>query len=398
MRRRTCMNWKKVLVIAFALVLTLGLVACNGESAEQEVEQDAQNVETTVDDAVTGEDALRVVVVTSPSGVDDGSFNQNNYEGVLAFIEAGGNATVNDIREPEMDNAVAAVEQIVANYDVVVLPGFQFAGITPVAEANPETYFILVDTFPVDDAGEEVTLDNVYAMRFAEQESGFLAGIAAALTTESGKVAFVGGGAIPPVVNYQFGFEAGVNFANANLDASAELVNLSAFAGTDVRDINVGGNYVGTFNDEATGKQIGDALIAEGADVIFVAAGGSGNGVFTAAKEAEGVYVIGCDVDQFDDGADGDRNVVLTSALKVMDLQVQKQLDAVAAGTFVGGNSVLTAADDATGIVTADGRQQLSAETISALEDALSAMNAGTIVPPGNFSDDSVDDFPGLSQ
>ena len=392
------MNWKKVLVIAFALVLTLGLVACNGESAEQEVEQDAQNVETTVDDAVTGEDALRVVVVTSPSGVDDGSFNQNNYEGVLAFIEAGGNATVNDIREPEMDNAVAAVEQIVANYDVVVLPGFQFAGITPVAEANPETYFILVDTFPVDDAGEEVTLDNVYAMRFAEQESGFLAGIAAALTTESGKVAFVGGGAIPPVVNYQFGFEAGVNFANANLDASAELVNLSAFAGTDVRDINVGGNYVGTFNDEATGKQIGDALIAEGADVIFVAAGGSGNGVFTAAKEAEGVYVIGCDVDQFDDGADGDRNVVLTSALKVMDLQVQKQLDAVAAGTFVGGNSVLTAADDATGIVTADGRQQLSAETISALEDALSAMNAGTIVPPGNFSDDSVDDFPGLSQ
>jgi len=390
------MNWKKVLLIAFALVLTLGLVACGGADAGQEIDQDAQNVETIADDAVTGEDALRIVVVTSPSGVDDGSFNQNNYEGVLAFIEAGGNATVNTVREPEMDNAVSAVEQIVANYDIIVLPGFQFAGITPVAEANPETYFILVDTFPVDEAGDEVTLDNVYAMRFAEQESGFLAGIAAALSTESGNVAFVGGGAIPPVVNYQFGFEAGVNYANANLDANAELVNLSAFAGTDVRDINVGGNYVGTFNDEATGKQIGDALIAEGADVIFVAAGGSGNGVFTAAKEADGVFVIGCDVDQFDDGTDGDRNVVLTSALKVMDLQVQKQLDAIVAGTFAGGNSVLTAADDATGIVTADGRQQLSAETITALEAALAAMNEGTIVPPGNFSEDSVDDFPGL--
>ncbi|MCL2525539.1 MAG: BMP family ABC transporter substrate-binding protein [Coriobacteriia bacterium] len=391
------MNWKKVLIIAFALVLSMGLVACGG--TEEVVDNAAADTE-----AVVNPEALRIVVVTSPSGVDDGSFNQNNYEGVLSFIDAHGDATVNTIREPEMDNAVSAVEQIVANYDVVVLPGFQFSGITDVAKANPDTKFILVDTFPANpdndpndpDSPTEVELDNVYAMRFAEQESGFFAGIAAAMQTESGKVAFVGGGAIPPVVNYQFGFESGVNWANKHLDTSAELVNLTAFAGTDVRDINVGGNYVGTFNDEATGKQIGDALIAEGADIIFVAAGGSGNGVFTAAKEATGVQVIGCDVDQWELGEDGDRNIVLTSALKVMDLQVFKQLEAIVDGSFVGGNFVLTAADDATGLVTADGRQQLNADTISAVNDALAAIKDGSIVPASNFNGHDVDGFPGL--
>jgi basic membrane protein A len=380
------MNWKKVLLIAFALVLTLGLVACGGDT------------EADVEDVLDPDsDPLRIVVVTSPSGVDDGSFNQNNYEGVVNFIAGfDGDATVNDIREPEMDNAIAAVEQIVANYDIVVLPGFQFAGITPVAEANPETYFILVDTFPVDENGDEVELANVVAMRFAEQESGFFAGIAAAMETETGKVAFVGGGALPPVVNYQFGFESGVNFANAHLGTDAEIVELAAFAGTDVRDIEVGGNYVGTFNDEARGKQIGDALIAEGVDIMFVAAGGSGNGAFTAAKEADGVMVIGCDVDQFDLGVDGDRNIVLTSALKVMDLNVERQIQAVVDGTFAGGNYVMQADTDSTGIVTLDGRHQLNPDTVTALNEAFDSLKAGDIVPPGNFSDNTPEDFPGL--
>ena len=79
---------------------------------------------------------------------------------------------------------------------------------------------------------------------------------------------------------------------------------------------------------------------------MFVAAGGSGNGVFTAAKEAEGVKVIGCDVDQYDDGANGDTNIILTSALKVMDVNVEKQLNAIVEGTFKGENALLKADTD----------------------------------------------------
>ena len=108
----------------------------------------------------------------------------------------------------------------------------------------------------------------------------------------------------------------------------------------DSTGANVGGNYVGNFSDEATGKVLGNALIAEGVDILFVAAGGSGNGVFTAAKEAEGVKVIGCDVDQYDDGANGDSNIVLTSGLKVMHDTVYNVLNEVKDGSFKGANAV----------------------------------------------------------
>jgi len=382
------MNWKKVLLIAFALVLTMGLVACGDDAGD-----DAANGETAV-----VEDGLSIVIVTSPSGVDDGSFNQNAYEGIQEFIAANPGATVHHVQETDMDNAVSAVAQVVADYDVAVLPGFQFAGITEVAQNNPDTYFILIDTFPVDpdDSDANIELDNVYAMQFAEQESGFFAGIAAAMETETGKVAFVGGMAIPPVVNYHFGFISGVEYANANLGTNAEIVDLSAYAGTDVRGIDIAGNYVGAFNDEAQGKIVAEALLAEDVDVLFVAAGGSGNGAFTAVKETTGAWVIGCDVDQFHLGEDGDRNIVLTSALKVMDLNVFRQLTAIDGGTFVGGNFVLQADTDSTGIVVVPGQQQLDDATIVALNEAFEGVKAGGIVPASNFNDIDPTDFPGL--
>ena len=74
-------------------------------------------------------------------------------------------------------------------------------------------------------------------------------------------------------------------------------------------------------------------LVAEGCDVLFVAAGNAGNGTFTAAKEADGVWLIGCDIDQYDDGAKGSENIMLTSTLKKMDTHVQKQLTAIYDGT-----------------------------------------------------------------
>ena len=227
--------------------------------------------------------------------------------------------------------------------------------------------------------------------------SGFFAGIAAAMQTTTGKVAVVNGIAYPSNVNYQYGFEAGVNYANAKLGTSAEVVEIASYAGTDVTGTNVGGNYVGDFNDPATGKVVGAALIAQGWDVIFVAAGGSGTGVFTAAKEATGVQVIGCDVDQFDDGVNGDTNIVLTSALKNMALNVDRQLTAIVNGSFAGGNHILKADTDSTGVVVAEGRHQLNEATITATQDAYALVKNGEVVPPSNFSGTTPEDFPGLN-
>ena len=229
-------------------------------------------------------------------------------------------------------------------------------------------------------------MENIYAMQFAEQESGFFAGMAAALETASNKVAVVNGIAYPSNVNYQYGFECGVKYVNETEGKNVEVVELASYAGTDVTGANVGGNYVGTFNDEATGKVVGNALIAEGCDIIFVAAGGSGNGVFTAAKEAEGVKVIGCDVDQYDDGVNGDSNIILTSGLKVMHSNVERVLGEVLDGTFKGGNVLLKADTDSTGYVKEEGRCQLTADTITKIDGAYEKVKSGEIVPAANFN------------
>ena len=368
--------------------------AAAGESATTAAAEEKADAGKT-DEAKKG---LKIAIVSSPSGVDDGSFNQDNYNGILSFIEKHPDATVTPVREETGDTAAVmqAVNDIVADYDVLVCCGFQFAGIGTVAKDNPNTKFILVDSYPVDADGKEVSLDNVYAMQFKEQESGFFAGIAAALETKSGKVAVVNGIAYPSNVNYQYGFMSGVNYAKAKYDAKAEYVEIPSYAGTDVTNTNVGGNYIGNFSDEATGKVVGKALLDKGVDIMLVAAGGSGNGVFTAVKEAGNAQVIGCDVDQYDDGANGDKNIILTSVLKVMHSNVEKQLEKVLDGSFKGENALLGADTDSTGYVSADGRQQLSAETIEKLEDAYEEVKSGEIVPAANFNNMTPDNFTGL--
>ncbi len=405
---------KRVVAVMLAAAMVCSLAACGGsESAAPEAVQESAEEEAPAEDAAEteaepAEDAaetpaaedetaagLKIAIVSSPSGVDDGSFNQDNYNGILSFIENHPESTVTPVQEPTGDVAAAvqAVADIVADYDVIVCCGFQFAGITSIAQENPDVKFVLVDTFPSDADGNEAEVDNIYAMQFAEQESGVFAGMAAALETKSNKVSVVNGIAYPSNVNYQYGFECGVKYINETEGKSVEVVELPSYAGTDVTGANVGGNYVGSFADEATGKVVGNALIAEGVDIIFVAAGASGNGVLTAVKEADGVYFIGCDVDQYDDGANGDANVVLTSAVKVMHLNVERALEAVTDGSFKGGNVVLQADTDSTGYINADGRNQLSADSIKKMDEAYEAIKGGTIVPAANFNGITPDDF-----
>ncbi|MCI8864023.1 MAG: BMP family ABC transporter substrate-binding protein [Lachnospiraceae bacterium] len=403
---------KKFVSVVFSLALAGALLTgCGGSQAPETTAapNEAAGTEAVKEEKGPSEEgqeaagetagALKIAIVSSPSGVDDGSFNEDNYNGILAFIESHPDSTVTPVREETGDTtaAVQAVQDIVADYDVIVCCGFQFAAIGAIATDNPDVKFLLVDSYPSDAEGTEVACDNVYAMTFKEQESGFFAGVAAALETQTGKVAVVNGIAYPSNVNYQYGFESGVNYANAKLGANAEAVEIASYAGTDVTNANVGGNYVGSFADEATGKVVGKALIDEGCDVIFVAAGGSGNGVFTAAKEASGVKVIGCDVDQYDDGVNGADNIILTSGLKVMGMNVEKQLNAISDGTFAGGNVLLGADTDSTGFVKEEGRHQMSEETIKALDEAYGLVKDGTIVPAANFNNIQPDDFPGLN-
>ena len=379
---------KLVSVLLCVAMVAAMLTGCGGSSSDKKDSTASQSDES----------GLKIAIVSSPSGVDDGSFNENNYNGIQDFIAENPDATVTPVKEETGDSAAAvqAVADIVADYDVIVCCGFQFAGITSVAEENPDVNFILVDSNPADADGKDTEVDNIYAMTFKEQESGFCAGIAAACETKTGKVAVVNGIAYPSNVNYQYGFMSGVNYANKNLSTTAEVVELPSYAGTDVTGKAVGGNYVGNFSDEATGKVVGQALIDQGVDILFVAAGGSGNGVFTAAKEAKDVYCIGCDVDQYDDGVNGSSNIILTSALKIMDKNDELQLNNIKDGKFKGGNALLGADTDSTGYVSEEGRCQLSADTISKIDEAFAKVKSGDIVPAANFNEMTPDSFTGL--
>ncbi len=391
---------KKVLVSSLLLlVLVLVITGCSAPAAEEPAVENPAAEEPAAEEpaAEEAEEGLKIAIVTSPSGVDDGSFNEDNYNGILSFIEKYPDATVTPVNETTGDVAAAvqAVADVVADYDVIVTPGFQFAGISEIAVNNPEKKFILVDADPAP-VGDQTVFDNIYAMTFAEEESGFFAGITAALESEAGRVAVVNGIAFPSNVNYQWGFESGVNYANKHYGTQAEVVELPSYAGTDVTGADVGGNYVGDFADPATGKVVANALLAEGVDTVFVAAGFSGMGVFTAAMEDGETDIIGCDVDQFDDGQYADGNVILTSVLKNMAINVERQLTAIQEGSFQGANETLRADSDSTGYVSGEGRQQLGQETLSTLEEVYELVRKGEIVPSANFNGFTPEDFPGL--
>ncbi len=342
--------------------------------------------------------ALNIAIVSSQVGIDDGSFIQNNYEGILAFLDENPDSSVTPVKTDKSGApaAISAVTDIVADYDVIVCCGFQYSGIGTLAEENPDLKFLLVDTPPTYADGSPAECDNIYSMTFKEQEGGFCAGMAAALETRTGKVAVVNGIAYQSNVNYQWGFESGVNYANKHCGANAEVIEIASYAGTDITGANVGGNYVGSFADEATGKIVAEALIDKGVDVLFAAAGASGNGVLTAVKEAKDAYFIGCDVDQYNDGAKGSSNVVLTSTLKVMDMNIEKQLNLIKDGTFKGENALLGADTDSTGYVKEEGRQQLSEDTIKAIDEAFAKVKSGEIVPASNFNGETPEAFKGL--
>lgn len=340
---------------------------------------------------------LSVAVITSGSDVEDGLFHEEIYDGVLDFLESNPRSSVRAIEEPTGNsyNAVQAAADAAAHYDVIIASGFQFAGISKVAAEYPEKYFILIDAVPnpIDD---QSVFPNVYSVMFAEQESGFCAGMSAALETVTGKVAVVNGVAYPSNMNYQYGFEAGVRYVNRVYNRSVEIVAIPEYAGITSDGNDIGGNYVGSFSDENRAKIISDFLIDEDCDVLFASAGHSGLGVFSAAKGRAHVLVIGCDTDQYDFGSFGSRNIVLTSAVKNARDAAHDVLKRIAEGSFAGENVVLDAKTGSTGFVTASGRQQMQPENIALVRAAYDLIKSGALVPPSVTNGYTADNFPGL--
>jgi len=263
-----------------------------------------------------------VAMVTDVGGVDDKSFNQSAWEGIQKFgadnnlTEGEGYAYLASKNDGDYKSNLDSL--IRRDFDLVFGIGFLMADAMAEAAAdNPEDKFALVD----DDVAKAENIANVM---FKEQEGSFLAGVAAAKMSKTGKIGFVGGMDIPVIHRFHAGFVAGAKAANP--------------------DIEIQINYVDAFDKADLGKIAANSMYSSGVDIIFHAAGASGNGVFAEAKERKAkdanadVWVIGVDRDQYAEGqVDANTNVTMTSMIKRVNQAVIDISNRTKDGDFPGG-------------------------------------------------------------
>jgi basic membrane protein A len=209
----------------------------------------------------------------------------------------------------------------------------------------------------VDDASEASTGANIMNITFAENEGSFLVGAAAALKTQSKHVGFVGGVETDLIKKFEVGFKAGVKAVDPSVKVDSKYLtqppDFSGFASVD------------------KGKAAAEGMYQNGADIVYHAAGGSGGGVFTAAKAAK-KWAIGVDSDQAKTAAADVRDVILTSMLKRVDVGVYTFIKSIKDGSFKAGNTVFDLKVDGVGYATTGGH-------IDDIADKLEAYKADII-------------------
>ncbi|MFS0688041.1 BMP family protein [Sporosarcina sp. 179-K 8C2 HS] len=311
------------------------------------------------------ESDFSLAMVTDVGGVDDKSFNQSAWEGIKKFGEDNGLSKGNggfdylqSTGEADYTSNLNALTR--RDFDLVFGVGYMMEeAINTIASQQPDTNFGIIDGV--------VDQPNVASILFKEQEGAFLAGVAAALMTKSDKVGFVGGMEIPVIERFHAGFVAGVEAVNP--------------------DIKVDVQYTGAFDKAELGKAAAGRMYSTGVDIIFHAAGGTGNGVFTEAKERKAadkdayVWVIGVDSDQYDEGKVGDDNITLTSMLKRVDVAVQDIAKLAQEGKFPGGETKVYGLHD-DGVKLADSRGAIPEDVLKQIDEFAKKIADGEIEVP----------------
>jgi basic membrane protein A and related proteins len=205
-----------------------------------------------------------------------------------------------------------------SGYNPIVAVGFAYeAALKAVAPKYPNIHFAIIDD-------DQVKSPNVEGLLFHEEQSSFLVGVAAALATKTKNVGFIGGVKGTGLIEkFQAGYVAGVHAVDPTIKVQ-------------VAYLSVAPTFTG-FNDPATAKITAKGQFDAGADVIYHAAGGSGSGLFNAAKAA-GKLAIGVDSDQYQTAPADEKSLILTSALKGVDTAVYNFITDDANGKFQAGS------------------------------------------------------------
>ena len=268
----------------------------------------------------------------------DHSFTDSAARGASEVVKSGG-ALVGELAASvgEADTAkVNRLQQLVdQGSNSVVAVGYDYAdALTKVAKANPDVHFAIVDSV--------VDVPNVASLTFAAEQSSFLAGAAAALKSKTGHVAFIGGVKVPLIQAFQAGFDAGAKAAKPGIKV-------------DDKYITPAGDNTG-YSSPDKAQTIAKGLFDAGADVIYAAAGGSGTGVFKEAA-ADGKLAIGVDSDQYQDPTlAAYKSVIITSAVKNVDVAVYLFASSVAAGKPQAGVQTFDLKQGGVGLATSGGK------------------------------------------
>ncbi len=310
---------KKIIALLMVLAMVLTMFACAAKQGN------------------SAEEGFKVAMVTDYGDITDESFNQATYEGCKEFCEA--NNVEFTYKKPSGDSTaerVSAVEAAIdEGYNVIVMPGFAFAGtVVEVAPKYPDTKFIALDVSlgdlleaAVTAAGQQydynpdnwnlkdfVDLSNTYCAVYQEELCGYMAGVAAVKLGYK-HLGFLGGMAVPAVIRYGYGFVQGA-------DAAAKELGIAG----DVTVEYVYGNQF--FGDADITAYMDTWYQTKGVEVVFACGGGIYTSAVEAAKKVEGSKVIGVDVDQAAIIAKnlGGEGMTVTSAMKGLAATVKATL------------------------------------------------------------------------
>jgi basic membrane protein A len=301
---------------------------------------------------------FKVGMVTDVGGVNYNSFNQSAWEGLQQFGKDSGTEVKYLQSKGDADYLTNLNTFAKDNYNLTWGIGFLMGdAIKAVAGQNPKASFAIIDNV--------VDAPNVESVTFSENEGAYLVGVIAGLTTKSNKIGFVGGMKIPVIARFEAGFIAGVAAVNPKAKVSV--------------------NYTGAFDKPDLGKAAAKTLYDSGADIVFPAAGATGNGVFNEAKDrvkaGKKVWVIGVDKDQSITFGD---DITLTSMVKRVDKAVALISKNLTEGKFQGGKiTVLGLKEDGVGIP-ATSSKNVSADILKKVDDFKAKIISGEIKVPAD--------------
>ena len=319
---------------------------------------------------------VSVGLVFDIGGEGDQSFNDSAAAGLARAADELGVATSKVSPNDDGSNRAELLQLQADNSDIVLAIGFLFAGdAAAVSGENPDINFAVVDDAMLDfDNGGVPVADNAAGLTFAEEQGSFLVGAAAALKSETGSIGFIGGVCCFGLIEkFEAGFIAGAQAVNPDIEIVSEYI-------TEAPDFD-------GFNQPDRAQVIATTMYEDGADVIYHAAGGAGNGMFQAAKDfsednGSKVWGIGVDSDQYETIGAVDPSLqeyVLTSMLKRVDVAVFEILKAQQSGTFSPGNTVYDLSVDGVGYSTTGGYVD---DIVDQLEEFKAAIVAGDITVP----------------